>query len=93
MTMYELEYTNKFKKDLKLCLKRGCDMGEIRTVLTCLERDGFVPPQYYPHKLSGQYNKYWECHIGPDWLLIYDVNDKIQLVSLYRTGTHSDLFG
>lgn len=90
--MYELDYTGKFKKDLKTCEKRGYNMAEIRTVIKYLEIDGQVPEIYKPHKLVGKLRGYWECHIQPDWLLIYDVKDTIRLVSLARTGTHSDLF-
>lgn len=67
-------------------------MAEIRTVIKYLEIDGQVPEIYKPHKLVGKLRGYWECHIQPDWLLIYDVKDTIRLVSLARTGTHSDLF-
>jgi len=90
--MYELDYTGKFKKDLKTCEKRGYNMAEIRTAIKHLEQDGQVPEIYKPHKLVGKLRGYWECHIQPDWLLIYDVKDTIKLVSLARTGTHSDLF-
>ena len=90
--MYQLDYTGKFKKDLKLCQKRGYDMTAIRTVIKYLEVDGQVPVQYLPHKLVGKLQGYWECHIEPNWLLIYDIKESIKLVSLARTGTHSDLF-
>ena len=90
--MYQLDYTGKFKKDLKLCQKRGYDMTAIRTVIKYLEVDGQVPEQYLPHKLVGKLQGYWECHIEPNWLLIYDIKETIKLVSLARTGTHSDLF-
>lgn len=90
--MYELDYTGKFKKDLKTCQKRGYNMAEIRIAIQYLEQDGQVPEIYKPHKLVGKLKGYWECHIQPDWLLIYDVKDTIKLVSLARTGTHSDLF-
>ena len=89
--MYELDYTGKFKKDVKTCQRRGYDMDLLRTVILYLEKDGQVPKEYKPHTLKGKLKGYWECHITPDWLLIYDVQDKIRLVSLARTGTHSDL--
>ena len=90
--MYQLDYTGKFKKDLKLCAKRGYDLSELKVVINHLENSGQVPAQYLPHKLTGKLRGYWECHIQPDWLLVYDVKDTIKLVSLARTGTHSDLF-
>lgn len=91
--MYELKPTTKFKKDLKLCQKRGCDIGHIAVVLEFLKNDGQVPEEYSPHKLVGRnYQGFWECHIEPDWLLVYDVQETVNLVALVRTGTHSDLF-
>lgn len=90
--MYALEYSNKFKKDLKLMVRRGFNVEELRTLLGYLEQDGQVPPSYRPHILSGDYENIWECHIKPDWLLLYDVSDTVKLVRLVRTGTHSDLF-
>lgn len=91
--MYELKPTGQFKKDLKLCQRRGCDMQNIRTALTYLQQDGQVPDSYLPHKLVGRnYKGFWECHIEPDWLLVYDVQEAVSLIALVRTGTHSDLF-
>jgi mRNA interferase YafQ len=54
--------------------------------------DGNVPEIYKPHKLSGTYSGFWECHVKPDWLLIYEVDEQEKLVILTRTGTHADLF-
>ena len=91
--MYELKPTGQFKKDLKQCKKRGYDLSNIATVLEYLRQDGKVPDEYLPHKLVGRnYMGFWECHIEPNWLLVYDVQDAVCLVALVRTGTHSDLF-
>jgi len=92
--MYQLDYTGKFKKDVKTCEKRGYDMSALRTVIKHLEEEGQVPAEYLPHKLVGKLRGYWECHIETNWLLIYDVQETVKLVSLARTGTgtHSDLF-
>ena len=90
--MYDIEYTGKFKKDMKLCAKRGWDMSKIRVAIELLHQNGALPDTYKPHHLSGDLSKYWECHIAPDWLLMYDVKETVKLVSLARTGTHSDLF-
>ena len=90
--MFELEYSGQFKKDLKLMLKRGADIEDIRVILHMLETDGQVADSYRPHILSGKYSGIWECHIKPDWLLLYDISDSITLIRLVRTGTHSDLF-
>ena len=89
--MYDLQPTGQFRKDLKLCQRRGYDMTSIQEVLEYLHLDGQVPVRYNPHKLTGKLKGFWECHIEPDWLLIYDVKETIKLISLVRTGTHSDL--
>ncbi len=90
--MYELEYSAQFKKDLKLMVKRGLDIDQMRIVLNYLASDGQVPASYLPHILKGKYAGIWECHISPDWLLMYDITKSVQLVRLVRTGSHSDLF-
>lgn len=91
--MYNLKPTGQFKKDLRLCQKRGCSLENIEKVLEFLHQDGKVPDSYLPHKLVGRkYEGFWECHIEPDWLLVYDVQEVVHLVALVRTGTHSDLF-
>ena len=89
---YKIEYTGKIKKDIKLAQKRGLDLQLFKEVILLLEKDGKLPLKYKPHVLKGNYKGYWECHIQPDWLLVWKQNDKIKLVSLARTGTHSDLF-
>lgn len=90
--MYDLEYSGQFKKDLKLMNKRGVNLNDLRKVLDYLITEGQVPISYKPHILSGKYKGVWECHINPDWLLVYDINNSIKLVRLVRTGSHSDLF-
>lgn len=90
--MYNLEYSGQFKRDLKLMAKRGLNIEEMRKVLNYLAHDGQVPASYVPHLLKGKYAGIWECHITPDWLLMYDITETIQLVRLVRTGSHSDLF-
>ena len=90
--MYELEYTNSFKKDYKRIQKRGYDIELLTTLFEQLAMYGNVNIGYKPHKLLGKYAEYWECHIKPDWLLIWEVNEQKQCVFLHYTGTHSDLF-
>lgn len=90
--MYTVIATRKFKKDLKLCLKRGLDESKFDEVVLLLANEGKLPQNLKPHKLKGKYNGLWECHIQPDWLLIWEQEDEIRLISLIRTGTHSDLF-
>lgn len=90
--MYSVTATRKFKKDLKLCLKRGLNESKFDEVVLLLAKNGNLPLTFRPHKLKGKYNGLWECHIQPDWLLIWEQDDEIRLISLIRTGTHSDLF-
>lgn len=89
---YQIEYTGKIKKDIKLAVKRGLNLDLFKNVIILLEKDGKLPSKYKPHLLKGNFTGYWECHIQPDWLLIWKQDDDIKLVSLTRTGTHSDLF-
>jgi len=90
--MYEIEYTNSFKKDYKRILKRGYNIELLTELFEQLMMLGNVKAIYKPHKLFGKYAGYWECHIQPDWLLIWEVNELEQCVILHFTGTHSDLF-
>ncbi|MDD9909610.1 MAG: type II toxin-antitoxin system YafQ family toxin [Ahrensia sp.] len=91
MTVRRSKLTSRFRRDTKRCIKRGLDMKRFRVFLQLLENDTPLPPAARPHLLKGQYSGYWECHIAPDWLLIYSYLDEDTLL-LYRTGTHADLF-
>ncbi len=91
-TRYELEYGNKFLKDLKLAKRRGLNLNELKTVTDMLQDGKRLPAQYHDHLLTGNYKGYRECHINPDWLLVYKKKETIRIISLYRTGKHSDLF-
>lgn len=89
---YKISTTHQFEKDLKRCIKRGYPMDEFRTVILLLERDGQLPEVYRPHMLHGDRQGQWECHIQPDWLLIWkQIGNELELLML-NTGTHSDLF-
>jgi len=90
--MYQLEQTGKFKKDIKLARRRCLDMRLLDEVVTKLVEKGVLPHKNKPHKLTGSYKGFWECHIQPDWLLVWEQDDAIRLITLTRTGTHSDLF-
>ena len=70
--MYRLEQTNQFKKDDKHAKKRGLNMKILDEVVTFLVTEQKLPPKYKAHKLSGNYEGYWECHLKPDWLLVWD---------------------
>lgn len=82
--------TSQFKRDLKLSMKRGKDMSHIKKIMTLLVNEQSLDPKYKDHKLSGNYKDHRECHIEPDWLLIYRI--KGNEIFFERTGTHSDLF-
>ena len=80
-----------FKRDVKLAKKRGKDMAKLRELLMLLVEGNSLPPRYKDHPLGGNWKHHRDCHIEPDWLLIYKIDgDDLYLV---RTGTHSDLFG
>ena len=91
--MLDVFYSNQFKKDYKKAVKRHCDVEELFKVIELLKNQESLPPEKCDHALTGDYSGYRECHIHPDFLLVYKVeNTQLQLY-LYRTGTHSDLFG
>lgn len=90
--MYSIEISNKFKKDYKLCIKRGLDITILESLIETLEETGAVPAIFKPHPLVGNYVGFWECHIKPDWLLIWAVDEQEKVIYLARTGSHSDLF-
>ncbi len=90
--MLKIRYSSKFKKDYKLVLKRGYDTKLLEEVLEILVKEDPLPQKYLDHPLVGNYAGHRECHITPDWLLIYKIEKDILTLSLTRTGTHSDLF-
>lgn len=90
--MYEIIFTNQYKKDYKQCMKRKFDILLIDKLFTALVETGTVPPNHKPHILSGKLQGYWECHIKADWLLIWIKNEAQKTITLVGTGTHSDLF-
>ena len=91
--MYEIVYSSQFKKKLKLCAKRGLDMRKLQDVLQILSQGAILPAQYRQHKLTGNFAGCWECHIQPDWLLLWRQNDECLELILIDTGAHSDIFG
>lgn len=90
--MYSIEYSGQFKKSLKLAKKRGLSLEPLYRVISILSEKGILPQEYKPHILSGKYSGIWECHIKPDWLLLWKQNDEELVLLLLNTGTHSDLF-
>jgi mRNA interferase YafQ len=90
--MYNIEYTGSFKRDYKLALKRGYKEPLIQNIIILLADGTQLPAKNRLHKLTGDYKDCWECHIQPDWLLIWQININTNTLILIRTGTHSDLF-
>lgn len=90
--MYNIEYTGSFKRDYKLALKRGYIEPLIQNIIILLANGTPLPSKNKPHKLTGDFKDCWECHIQPDWLLIWQININTHSLILIRTGTHSDLF-
>jgi mRNA interferase YafQ len=88
--MRRIAQRQQFRSDLKRQKRRGRDVEELIAVVELLAEQGALPPAHQAHKLTGEWSGVWECHIEPDWLLIYTVTD--EEVLLIRTGTHDDLF-
>ena len=88
--MLQIERSNQFKKDVKRAVKRGKDPEALKNIIELLASGKPLPVKNRDHKLSGDYANYRECHIEPDWLLIYFVSSEV--LRLERTGTHADLF-
>ena len=84
--------TGQFRKDFKRIRKRRYDISLLDDVIQKLSDSESLPPQYHDHDLSGDYKGFRECHILPDWLLIYSIDKNHLILILSRTGTHSDLF-
>jgi mRNA interferase YafQ len=90
--MIDIVPSNRFKKDLKLAKKRGFKLKYLQRVINVLAQQKKLDDHYKDHSLTGDYRGFRECHIEPDWLLVYRIdNDALELF-LFRTGTHSDLF-
>lgn len=90
--MLDIVLSTQFRKDLKTAAKRGYDLSVLNQVVDALASEKELDQKYHDHKLSGEYSKFRECHLKPDWLLIYSKNEKELLLLLARTGSHSDLF-
>ena len=89
---YEVKFTNQFKKDLKLAKKQGKDIERLYAVIEKLADDEPLEQKYRDHDLNGTYKGCRECHVEPDWLLVYEVMDDVLVLMLYRVGSHSTLF-
>ncbi len=89
---YEVKFTSQFKRDLKLAKKQGKDIDKLFDVISTIAEGRRLDEKYRDHNLSGDYVGCRECHVEPDWLLVYEVMDKVLVLMIYRVGTHSELF-
>ncbi|MDY6269299.1 MAG: type II toxin-antitoxin system YafQ family toxin [Selenomonadaceae bacterium] len=90
--MLRLEMTAKFRKDYKLCKKRGLKISLLKDVINTLLAEKPLDERHRDHALTGNYAGFRECHIQPDWLLVYAIKKEQLVLTASRTGTHSDLF-
>lgn len=90
--MYSLHLSTKFKRDVKKCKRQNKDMSKFKTIVEFLEFGHPLPLHNKDHALTGNWKGYRECHISPDWLLIYYVHEEEKVIELSRMGSHSDLF-
>lgn len=92
MTKYEIKNTTQFKKDYKLAKRRGMDISLLKSIVTKLANGEVLDSKHRDHPLTGNWVGHRECHIQPDWLLVYRYEDDVLVLTLARTDTHSDLF-
>ena len=90
---YAVRHTAAFKRDYKLALRRHLPVEKLHAVVEKLQNGIPLPPANRDHDLSGRWANHRECHVAPDWLLIYQVHENVLVLELTRTGSHSDLFG
>lgn len=91
--MYTIQTTKRFEKDVLKCKKRGFNIALLKEAMLILEETGKLPEKYKSHKLMGKYVGCWECHIKPDWLMIWQQNDTLLTLLFLNTDSHSNLFG
>lgn len=89
----QIVWTSRFKKDYQLAARRHLNIALLDDLIRALSRGEPLPEKHRGHELSGPWSGHRECHIQPDWLLIYRIDDDVLVLTLARTGTHSDLFG
>ena len=91
-TKYIVKLTSQFKKDYKLALKRKKDLSKLQYVIEKLANGEKLDEKYYEHSLTGNWRGYRECHIEPDWLLVYFIKEDVLVLSLARIGKHEEVF-
>ena len=89
---YRIRTTKQFDKSAKMCQKRGLPMHKLTEAMRLLANDGTLPPTYRPHRLRGNLRNVWECHLQPDWLLLWRQDDNELTLLFTNTGTHADIF-
>lgn len=89
---FTVDWTGRFKRDYKLAIRRGLDISKLDDIIGKLARGEPLPPANRDHPLTNNWANHRECHIAPDWLLIYQIHEDVLVLELTRTGTHSDLF-
>lgn len=89
---YSIDWTRQFRKDYKLATRRGKDISKLDAIIGKLARGEKLPPANRDHPLANNWANHRECHITPDWLLIYQIKENVLVLELTRTGTHADLF-
>ncbi len=92
MIKYIVKHTGQFKKDYKLAIKQNKKISHLNDVIAILARGEVLPEKYKDHDLKGNWQGYRECHIAPDWLLIYRIDGDVLVLTLARIGSHSELF-
>jgi mRNA interferase YafQ len=90
--MYTIKFTGEFKRQMKMCERRGYDMQLLREAIRILATEGKLPEKYQPHQLHGDRRGQWECHIQPNWLLVWQQHNRELVLVMLNTGTHADLF-
>ncbi|MBR0167767.1 MAG: type II toxin-antitoxin system YafQ family toxin [Synergistaceae bacterium] len=91
--MYSVRTSKRYRRELKTVLSRGKDESKLEEVIDILASGESLSPRYADHPLSGKWKGYRECHIEPNWLLVYSIHDDVLVLALMSTGTHSDIFG
>lgn len=89
---YKLRVSTRFTKDLKIITKRGYDLKRLRFIIDELAKGNGLSPMFKDHPLKGEYRGKRECHIYPNWILVYEIYEEVLILELCRTGTHSDIF-
>jgi mRNA interferase YafQ len=91
--MYKVVPTAKYRKDYKRMFRQGRDLNKLKKAVAILAATGKLPPEYHDHALTGEWTGHRECHITPDWLLVYIIDKGVLVLTLTETGTHADIFG